>query len=46
MAGIDDGVVAIDVEHPAGDVVQQLFESSWLPCLSDSTGEPGVAGDW
>ena len=44
VPGIDDRVVAVDVEHPARDVAEQLFESAWLPGLSDSAGEPVVAG--
>lgn len=42
---IDDGVIAVDVEHPGDDVVEQLFESTRLPGLLDPAGEAVVAGD-
>jgi hypothetical protein len=45
VARVDDGVVAVGIEQPAGHVAQQLLETAFLPSFSDATGEPGVAGD-
>lgn len=43
VAGIDDGVVPIDVENPRGDVVEQLSEITRLPCLADASRKEAVA---
>jgi hypothetical protein len=45
VARVDDGVIALDAEQLAADITKQFLESAGLPGLSDSTGEPGVAGD-
>ena len=46
VARVDDGVVAVDVEHPAGDVTEEFLETAWLPKRFDTTGEPEVAGGY
>jgi hypothetical protein len=40
VTGIDDGGVAVDVEHPGGHVLEQLSEVAGLPGLADAAGEP------
>ena len=42
VAGVDGGVVGVDVEDPAGDVTEELFETAWLPSLSDTARKPKV----
>jgi hypothetical protein len=42
VALVDDGVVAVDVEHPAGDVTEESLETAWLPSLSGTDGEQEV----
>jgi hypothetical protein len=39
VTGIDDGGVAVDVEHPGGHVLEQLSEVAGLPGLADAAGE-------
>ncbi len=41
VARVDDGVVAVNVEHSAGDVTEELLETTWFPGLSDPTREQG-----
>jgi hypothetical protein len=45
MARVVDGVVAVDVEHTAGDVTNEFLETAWLPSLSNATGEQAVPGE-
>ena len=45
VAGVDDGGVVVDVEHPGGDVVEQPLEIAGLPSLADSAGEQAIAGE-
>lgn len=39
VAGVDDRRVVIHVEHPGGDVVEQLVEIAGLPRLADAARE-------
>ena len=43
VARVNDGVVAVDVEHPADDVTEELLETAWFPSLSDAAGEQEVS---
>src|SRR6202034_4760017 len=45
VAGVDDGGVVVDVEHPGGDVIEQLVEIAGLPSLADTTGKQAIAGE-
>ena len=45
MAGVHDGGVTVDVEHPGGDVLEQLVEIAGLPGLADAAGEQAIAGE-
>src|ERR1700733_8968951 len=45
VAGVDDGGVVVDVEHPCGDVIEQLVEIAGVPSLADPTGKQAVAGE-
>src|SRR5271154_7207498 len=45
VAGVDDGGVVVDVEHPGGDVIEQLVEIAGLPSLADATGKQAIAGE-
>src|ERR1700728_1837522 len=45
VAGVDDGGVVVDVEHPGGDVIEQLLEIAGLPSLADTTGKQAIAGE-
>src|ERR1700723_4411453 len=39
VAGVDDGGVVVDVEHPGRDVIEQLLEITGLPRLADAPGK-------
>jgi len=44
VARIDHGGVVVHVEHPGGDVIQELGEIAGLPRLADAAREQAVAG--
>src|SRR3954469_21913916 len=44
VTGIPERTVAVDVEHPAGHIAEQLLEVAFLPRLADTAGKQAVAG--
>ena len=45
VAGIDDGVVAVDIEQPTRHIAEEFLERAGLPGLTHPAGEQAVTGN-